>query len=110
MLLPQMDLHSRILAWQRDNLHVSEKKAGDRSSCHSNSTLVGDSDDDVINSSELVADPQSSRSSLENLTDIEDSSHRQQHGSIHYHKVDDYYVQTEDIHTDNKTFEWEFVS
>jgi hypothetical protein len=56
-----------------------------------------DGDDDVINSSELVADPQSSRSSLENLTDIEDSSHRQQHGSIHHHKVDDYYVQTEDI-------------
>lgn len=101
--VPEMDLHSRILAWQRDNLHVSEKKAGDRSSFHSDSTLVGDSDDDVINSSELVADPQSSRSSLENLTDIDDSSHRQQHGSIDHHKVDDNYVQTEDIHTDRKT-------
>ncbi|CAG2232863.1 RIN2_3 [Mytilus edulis] len=58
--VPQMDLHSRILAWQKDTLHLDQRSPGDRSSCHSDSTLVGDSDEDVIDTHDLMLQPPSS--------------------------------------------------
>lgn len=89
--VPQMDLHSRILAWQQNNMHVIQREAGDRHSFHSDSTLVGDSDDDIIDTPELVIQPPSSVSSLENLTDTEDRSKivkRKYQQSSHNHKTD----------------------
>lgn len=67
--MPQMDIHSRILAWQKETFHLGRKEPGDRSSYNSDSTLVGDSDEDFIEHPELVLQPSSSGSSVENLTE-----------------------------------------
>lgn len=102
--VPQMDLHSRILAWQKDTLHLDQRSPGDRSSCHSDSTLVGDSDEDVIDTHDLMLQPPSSGSSLDNLTDLEDRTKNRQskHISSDDHKTTGKCFQTDPQGQDHK--------